>query len=236
MKNFKICVAGLYVTVSARHALAYDICRPYLTDLPWSDITLYARPCEIEQKKKGFPMPITDEQAECIVLSDQLSLKLLPFDAFVLHAAVIEYSGRAYAFSAPRGVGKTTHVHMWQQAFGEDAVRIINGDKPIIRRAKDGRFYAWGTPFRGKELMGATDGVPLDCITFIERGQSNAVHSVTEREYLDRLIGQVVFPADERSMSKGAALLADFMRATPASVARCSMEPMAATRVYQFWN
>ncbi len=236
MKHFKILVAGLYVSISARYALSYDICRPYLTDRPWSDITLYAKPAEIAAKKKSMPIPLTDEQAECIVLSDQLSLKLLPFDAFVMHAAVVRAKDRTYAFCAPRGVGKSTHVRAWKSAFGEENVTVINGDKPIIRREKDGRFYAWGTPFCGKELWGGPYGAPLDSITFIDRGETDYVRPVTEREYLDRLIGQVVFAADARSMSRGAALLADFMRATPAAYAECTMHASAAERVYQYWN
>jgi hypothetical protein len=236
VKTFKIHVAGLYVTVSARGALTYDICRPYLTDAPWSDITIYATPKEIAQKKKSIPFPMTDEQAECIVLSDQLSLKLLPHQAFLLHAAVITKDGRSYAFCAPRGVGKTTHVTMWEQSFGAQNIQVINGDKPIIRRAKDGRFYAYGTPWCGKELLGTPCGVPLDCITFIERGTDNRVSALSMREYLDRLIGQVVFPADERSMNRGAALLADFIRETPAALVRCDMTPQAAKAVYEYWK
>ena len=236
MRHFKILVAGLYVSISARGQLTYDICRPYLTDLPWSDITLYATPAQLAAKKKAIPIPMTDEQAECMVLSDLLSLKLLPHDAFLLHAAVIQYQDRCYAFSAPRGVGKTTHVCQWMHAYGADQVKIINGDKPIIRRDKQGRFLAYGTPWCGKELQGQPLGAPLDCITFIKRGEQDETHAVTEREYLDLLIGQVVFPDDQQSMTRGAALLAEFMRATPAAAASCTMTSNAAKTVYRYWN
>jgi hypothetical protein len=76
----------------------------------------------------------------------------------------------------------------------------------------------------------------LDCITFIKRGERDEVCAVTEREYLDLLIGQVVFPSDERSMTRGAALLAEFMRATPAARADCTMTANAAKAVYRYWN
>ena len=236
MRNFKIHVAGLYVTISARYDLSYDICRPYLTDAPWSDITLYVTPAAIKAKKTAMPVSLTDEQAECLSLSDQLSLKLLPHEAFLLHAAVIRMDGKCYAFSAPRGVGKSTHAAMWQKQFGAERIEIINGDKPIIRRGKDGRFYAYGTPWCGKEGQGMPTGAPLDCITFIDRGQSDRMVVLGEREYLDRLIGQVVFPDDENSMKRGAALLADFMRATPAALVYCTPAPTAAKCVYKYWN
>ena len=236
MKNFKILVAGLYVTISARYELTQEICRPYLTDRPWSDITLYATPAEIAKKKSSMSFPLTDEQAECMVLSDQLSLKLLPHDAFLLHAAVIRHSGRTYAFCAPRGVGKTTHANLWISTYGAENVTVINGDKPIIRLQKDGCFYAYGTPWCGKERQGSCEGAPLDCITFLEQGTTDRIDTVTEREYLDRLIGQVVFPADERSMQRGAVLLAQFMRATPAAAATCTLGASAARCVHQYWN
>ncbi|MBQ7337743.1 MAG: hypothetical protein IJW40_04720 [Clostridia bacterium] len=236
MMNFKILVAGLYVTVSARYELTRDICRPYMTDRPWSDITIYATPREIEQKKRHMSIPLTDEQAECICLNDQLSLKLLPHDAFLLHAAVIQKGERCYAFCAPRGVGKSTHAAMWMEAYGKENICVINGDKPIIRRGKDGRFIAYGTPWCGKEGLNSLHGAELHCITFIERGMQDKVDLVTEREYLDRLIGQVVFPADRKTMSRGAALLADFMRATPAALATCTMTKNAAMTVHDFWK
>ncbi len=236
MRNFKIHVAGLYVTISARYDLSYDICRPYLTDLPWSDITLYVTPAAIKAKKAAMPIPLTDEQAECICLSDQLSLKLLPHDAFLLHAAVVCKDQKCYAFCAPRGVGKSTHAAMWQEYFGQENVTVINGDKPIVRRGKDGCFYAYGTPWCGKEGQNTPQGAVIDCITFIDRAQSDRTVSVTEREYLDRLIGQVVFPADESSMKRGAALLADFMRATPAALSYCTPTPSAAKSVFDYWN
>lgn len=236
MRNFKIHVAGLYVTISARYDLGYNICRPYLTDRPWTDITLYVTPAAIEAKKASMPITLTDEMAECICLNDQLSLKLLLHDAFLLHAAVLQMNGKCYAFSGPRGAGKSTHAAMWQKQFGEENVAVINGDKPIIRRGKDGRFCAYGTPWCGKEGLQTPRGVVVDCITFIEQAPSDRAVSLTEREYLDRLIGQVVFPADEKSMKRGAALLADFMRATPAALAYCTPTPSAAKCVHDYWN
>lgn len=235
MKNFKIKIADLYVTISARYALTYDICRPYLTDLPWSDITVYATPKQISDKKRSMSVALTDEQAECICINELISLKLLKFDAFLLHAAVIRYAGCSYAFCAPRGVGKTTHALLWQQCFGSE-VSVINGDKPIIRRGKDGRFYAYGTPWGGKERMNLNVGVPLDCITFLEQAEVDGVRSVSQKECLERIIGQVVFPPELRVMDQSARLLAEFIKTTPAALASCTVNQSAARAVHAFWK
>ncbi|MBQ7319123.1 MAG: hypothetical protein IJW97_02935, partial [Clostridia bacterium] len=210
MRNFKIKIAELYITISARYDLTYEICRPYMTDLPWSDITVYVTPAQIRSKQRSMTVALSEEQAECICINEQISLKLLYHDAFLLHAAVVKYGDRAYAFCAPRGVGKTTHALLWQKQFG-DTVEIINGDKPIIRRQKDGSFYAYGTPWGGKEGLHKNCGVHLDNITFIDRGTQDSIRYVTESEYLERIIGQVVFPPEQHTMERGAALLAAFM-------------------------
>ena len=112
---------------------------------------------------------------------------------------------------------------------------IINGDKPIIRK-QNGVFYAYGTPWGGKEGLQKNCGVPLDCITFIDRAQMDSVRYVSEKDYLDRIISQVVFPPQMATMDQSARLLADFMRATPAALAMCTMQPTAPACVYDFWN
>ena len=62
---------------------------------------------------------------------------------------LLELDGKAYVFTAKSGVGKTTHTKLWVEYF-EGIASYINGDKPIIR-CKDFVWYAYGTPWMGKE-------------------------------------------------------------------------------------
>ena len=96
------------------------------------------------------------------------------FDAFLLHAAVIEVDGLAYAFAAPSGTGKTTHIALWKKFFG-DRANIINGDKPIIR-FENGTPYIYGTPWCGKEGYNINTKAPLAALCFIERSPENTIH------------------------------------------------------------
>ncbi len=230
MYCFKICVAGIYVSVRARYALTERICRPYRTDDARNDLTLFVTTADIEKKRRSLPIGLDEEQAECICLHEQLALKLLPYQAFVLHAALIDYRGRGYAIVAPRGVGKSTHAKLWMDAFGSD-VRVINGDKPIVRLGADGVFRAYGTPWCGKEGWGENDAVPLSGICLLERGERDEIRRVTEREYVEGVIGQVVFPAERATMSRSARLLADMTRRVPAIAARCTVSEQAARAV-----
>lgn len=232
MYCFKICVAGIYVSVCARYALSERICRPYMTDSPRSDLSLFVTTAEIEKKRRTLAIGLDEEQAECICLHEQLALKLLPYDAFVLHAALIDYGGRGYAIVAPRGVGKSTHAALWRETFGE-RVRIINGDKPIVRLGKDGLFYAYGTPWCGKEGWGENAAVPLSGICLLGRGEQNTTRQVSEQEYVEGVIGQVVFPAERATMSRSARLLAHMIRTVPAVAATCDRSNRAAQTVFR---
>lgn len=230
MARFHIRVADINVEMIARGELTERICRPYLIDNGRTDLRVYTTAAQIGVKQRAMPIRLTDEQAECICLHENLSLQLLPFDAFVLHAALISYRGRGYAFVAPRMGGKTTHAKLWRARFGDD-VRLINGDKPIVRWQKDGTFAAYGTPWCGKEELGENAAVPLCGVCFLSKGSEDVAREVTEREYLHMLIRQVVFPPDRSLMDRSAKLLARFIRTVPAVAAECTMTEHAAETV-----
>ena len=177
-----------------------------------------------------MPIPLTEEQAECICLHENLALKLVYHDAFVLHASLVSYKGKGYAIVAPRGVGKTVHTNMWKAKFGDD-VTIINGDKPILRRQSDGTYLAYGTPWCGKEGQGVNAAVPLCGICLLSRGSRDLIKPVTIASYVDGIIRQVVFPTDTPSMIRGAHLLGDLIRTVPAIAAECTPTPNAAATV-----
>ena len=228
--NFHIRVAELDAHVSCQGALTERICRPYMTDGARTDIRLYTTAGRIARMKQRLAIGLSDEQAECICLHEALALRLVSFDAFVMHAALISYQGKGYAIVAPRGGGKTTHARLWKDCFG-DAVRIVNGDKPIIRLQRDGSFTAYGTPWCGKEGLGENAAVPLCGICLLSQGREDRVWAVDEREYLDLLIRNVVFPPDRQSMDRGAKLLSRLIRTVPAIAAECTATEQAARAV-----
>jgi hypothetical protein len=230
MAHFKIKVADLLIDVVAKGELSARICEPYLVDSAFTDISIYATPAQIKKKMASMPIPLTEEQAECICLHENLALKLVYHDAFVLHASLISYKGKGYAIVAPRGVGKTVHTNMWKAKFGDD-VTIINGDKPILRRQSDGTYLAYGTPWCGKEGQGINAAVPLCGICLLSRGSRDLIKPVTVASYVDGIIRQVVFPTDTPSMIRGAHLHGDLIRTVPAIAAECTPTPQAAATV-----
>jgi hypothetical protein len=98
---------------------------------------------------------------------------LLYYGGMMLHASAVAYGGRAYLFSGPCGIGKSTHTRLWRSCFGEEAV-VFNDDKPALRFL-DGRWYAYGTPWCGKDGINVNMRVPLAGICFLEQGRENEI-------------------------------------------------------------
>ena len=96
--------------------------------------------------------------------------KLLLFEGMMLHASAVVMDGYAYLFSGPSGMGKSTHTGLYLKNFGSRA-RIINDDKPALRRM-DGIWYAYGTPWCGKDGININEKARLGGICFLRRGDT----------------------------------------------------------------
>ena len=113
---------------------------------------------------------------------------LLYHDGMMLHASAVAYEGRAYLFSGISGVGKSTHTKLWQTVFGDEAV-VFNDDKPALRFL-DGRWYAYGTPWCGKDGINVNRKVPLAGICFLEQGEPNDISQLSPKQALTFTISQ----------------------------------------------
>ena len=116
--------------------------------------------------------------------------KLLYFDGMMLHASAVAYGGRAYLFSGPCGVGKSTHSRMWQSCFGEEA-QVFNDDKPALRFL-NGSWYAYGTPWCGKDGININMKVPLAGVCFLEQGRENVISLLDPSEAIPLVLQQTL--------------------------------------------
>ena len=131
---------------------------------------------------------LSDESAVYLESGFQFYRKLLHFDGMMLHSSAVAYEGRAYLFSGPCGVGKSTHTRLWQSTFGEE-VKNFNDDKPALRRI-DGVWYAYGTPWCGKDGININMKAPLSGICFLRQGLSNEIRRLDASEAVTRIISQ----------------------------------------------
>ncbi|MBE6599361.1 MAG: hypothetical protein E7638_07975 [Ruminococcaceae bacterium] len=117
---------------------------------------------------------------------------LLRFDGLMLHSSAVMLDGRAYLFSGDSGAGKSTHTRLWQRVFGDRAV-VFNDDKPALRRI-DGRWYAYGTPWCGKDHINQNVGrVPLCGICFLKKAKENKIVRLEGFDAVRRLLPQTIY-------------------------------------------
>lgn len=168
---------------------------------------------------------------ESTALYRKICAYVLKNNAFLMHGVAIECDGKGYLFAAPSGTGKTTHVRIWQRVFGKENVVIVNGDKPIIRFI-DGKVYAYGTPWNGKERYGNTGCVELSGVCFLKRGEENCLTKLTTEEVLPNLFTQIMI-ADSSNLFLQLELVEKFVGCVNMYQMQCNMDDEAAKVCYE---
>ena len=225
-KTMMIRIAGFYADIEPRYRKLYAMCQPYIcTDAPRTDLCVRVTEAEI-RAEGGGDASFSPAEQEQLAVYRKICTYALAHDAFLMHCAVIEYEGRGYAFSAPSGTGKTTHIRLWQQVFGADKVTVVNGDKPILRLI-DGVFYAYGTPWCGKEGYQTNTRVPLAGLCFLTRGTENRIRPISAEEAIPRLFAQIMV-TDSPDLARQMELADALLGKVPAYLLACNMEPEAA--------
>lgn len=224
---FYIRIADLNVKIDNKYPHVQRLCAEYVIGVPECvDIEASASEAEIDKEiaesafeHRGFA------ESACIYRN---ICKDLPkkFNAYLFHSALIEYEGRGYAFAAKSGMGKSTHISLWKKLFG-DGVRVINGDKPIVRYI-DGKLLAYGTPWCGKEGLGINASVPLNAICFIERDKDNSITRVSSADAVSKLFSQVLMPDDAENLDSLLALLDSTLDSVSCYILKCNTDTDAA--------
>ena len=179
-------IADLLVEIPAAGGMA-PRCRDYLTDRK--------EPADIEIRQEEYDLAWwnTDDEDLATYIESGLHfyVQLLRFNGMLLHASAVEWNGKAYLFSGPSGMGKSTHTCLWQQHFG-NAAQVFNDDKPALRLI-DGRWFAYGTPWCGKNGINQNRKVPLGGICFLKRGEKNRIRRLPSAEAVPLIYGQTVY-------------------------------------------
>ncbi|MBQ4557462.1 MAG: hypothetical protein IJA60_07440 [Clostridia bacterium] len=171
---------------------------------------------------------------ERLAILRKVSAMMLTHDGFLMHGTTVEYEGRGYIFAAPSGVGKTTHALLWKKCFGEENVKIINGDKPFVRLF-DGRFYAYGTPWCGKEGLSINERTPIAAVCFLKRATENSIRPLDETESLQRMLAQIMV-TDSSDLATQLDLAGALIENVPMFELACNMEIEAAQVAYEGMN
>lgn len=231
MRSTLIEVAGLTVRLKHRYPYVQYMCRGYLALQNVNvDIEVEASDEDIRQEEADtlsvHGRSFDPGYIESVCLYRNLCSQLPLRDAFLLHAAVISDGEVAYAFSAPSGTGKSTHISQWKKAFGS-CITVVNGDKPIIRRSS-GEWLACGTPWCGKEGLQTNIKVPLQSICFLERGQKNSIVRLSVNEAASRVMHQVIIPHEPNEVIAMLGLLDAIIKDVPVWLLHCDISEDSA--------
>lgn len=219
-------IGGIYAAVDNKYEYIAMLAADYLTDeRPDFTVSVDMNEISLEREKSEYKN-LPDAYFESIVAYRKIAEILPTMDAFVFHGSVLAYGGKAYILTAKSGVGKTTHTRLWLSEFGENC-HVLNGDKPVIRY-KDGSFFACGTPWRGKEMYGIHETLPLGGIAFLERGKTNRTYRISVSEATQRLAVQAYKPRERMAAIKSLLLIDRVLSEVSLVRLECNMEPDAA--------
>ncbi len=201
-------IADLNIDVPEAGGLA-PRCRAYMTDSCANvDITI-PQDCYKLERWEGLPY-----EAACYMESGyHFYARLLAFDGMMLHASAVAYEGKAYLFSGPSTVGKSTHTRQWQETFG-DGVQIFNDDKPAVR-CTDGIWYAYGTPWCGKDGINLNMKAPLGGICFLKQAEKNRIRRVSPQEAFVMCMAQLQRFRKPENVEKQLKLLEKLVNTVP---------------------
>lgn len=147
----------------------------------YARLTYHLPPCENEAAQREKLLLLLRIALECgFVLHDTISL----------HAACIEWKGRAVAFTAPSGTGKSTRAGAWADTLG---ARLISDDRPAIRLDGAGAL-ACGVPWDGKGCVYRQTEAPLHAICQVQRAPFVRLRRLSTAQARRLLMGQCFLP------------------------------------------
>lgn len=196
--HFKIAIAEKNVDIICKYDRVWYQCKNYIINSDRTDITIQVTDVDISrerdfsilnQETRGR-IP-SDIELESLAIHRKIAQRMIDHSILLMHGSVVSDGKKAYMFTAPSGVGKTTRTRLFLEAVPNSFV--VNGDKPFLIIKTD-NVYACGTPWCGKEQLNTNTIVPLKAIFVLSRGDSTSVSLLSASEALAYLMKQIYFP------------------------------------------
>ncbi len=227
--EFCVSLAGVPVRVVHKYEHIRALCDEYLTDEePIITVSATDEEIEAENALTNGEFPIAICEGTCIHRA--ATHALVKHGVMLIHSAVITVDGEAFAFMAKSGVGKSTHIRLWQKVFGDRAV-VLNGDKPYFTY-ENGVLTAHGTPWRGKEFLGQNMKAPVRGICILRRGEKNEISPATSHDAVGQIFHQVLLPQDGEDLASFMAMMDKIIKNVPIYNLYCNMDDDAACVAY----
>ena len=162
-----------------------------------------------------------------------------------VHSASILYRGRLWLFAAPAGIGKSTHVKMWEKNCG---ARIINGDLNLIGINVDGvgkglavssvdrvgessgEPWVYGTPWCGTSEIYELKDYPLGGIIILRQGYKDYIEDMSYEDGVIGILSRSVSPMwDKKLVRKNVDIIADIAKDIMICKLYCTIHDSAYT-------
>ena len=228
-------IAELDVRMLCRFPYAQRLCAEFLVEGGRADMTVEVSEDEIAAERAEYPDgAFSDGYCEGICLYRAIAERLPSFDGFVFHGAAVTVNGKGIIFAAPSGTGKTTHISLLLKNY-PDEVKIVNGDKPVIRKI-DGEWRVCSTPWAGKEGWKVNTTAPLCAIVILGRAEVNSIKLTPPEENFDAVMRQVYLPHDPEARFSTLSLIDDMAGTVKFYRLGCNMADEAARCSFEALN
>lgn len=117
---------------------------------------------------------------------------------FALHSASILYHEKAWLFSGPSGMGKSTHTGLWKAAYGTP---ILNGDLNLLSFSESTPVI-YGIPWCGTSGISDTAAHPLGGIILLKRAVCDSCQELPLDKKILLISQRLIAPAWTASMLK----------------------------------
>ena len=228
-------IADLNIKIDPKYSSTLERLKPYLVSENVFDIEIINSDTEIADFAKTSSSLCTMELAESFLILNKLCIEIFEnFNGFFFHSSSLMIDNEAYVFTAKSGTGKSTHTALWRKRFG-DKVKMINDDKPIIRK-HNGNFYIYGTPWLGKSEIGSNAKALLKAVFVLERGTENCVKRVSVGEVFGSLLEATLVFHEKDKMIRLLNMFDEFFSSTQLFKLKCNTDISAAEVAYNAVN
>ncbi len=226
---FTIRLAELNITINNKYGYVEKICTDYIAE-EQTDFFVEVTDTEIEAERES---PKNDKgYLESLAIYRKIAEKIVDYQGFLLHGAVISVDDFGVAFLAKSGTGKTTHMNLWLKLLG-NRLTVINGDKPLVR-VIDKKLYAYGTPWAGKEGLNTNTKTELKNICLISRSLVNECFCIADKGIiLEKLFSQIYLPKSSQGLKQTLNLLGVVMDKCRFYSVKCNTDITAAKTAYE---
>lgn len=226
-------MADFIIEIRNKYRHIERLCANYIVDEGEPDFILECTDEDIAKEIEYYEDPSYANSAysESICLYRKLCMQLPKHDAFLMHSAVIDVDGKAYAFTAKSGTGKSTHICLWKKLLG-DKVIVVNGDKPILRFIDD-ELYVYGTPWCGKEGWNTNMRSTMKGLCFLERAEQNSVVPFDKSIAAERIMHQILIPSEPIDAMATLELMDRMLTKIDIWLLGCNMDIEAAKIAYE---